>query len=1114
MKKYFVLLGLAAAVSTACSVKEELAPAPEKEVLTVVEAVAAPAAKTALGEKDGKTYPVYWSSGDMIIINNVGSSPLQNVEEHQSRASFEFNEVLDGTYYAGYPAGIFTNTDLENHTADVILPAVQNYVPGSFDPDAAVMVGIGDSENGLQFSSPMAYLKLTIAAGSHTDHKISSIQLTSVDGEGLSGTFSTNYDTLAVTAASVGELTLRAAEGIELGGTAVIAVPAQTYAHGIIIKVTDTAGHIMRKRSADNYVLKAGKVYPTSVVFEPTGTETEVGIRTEADLIAFLNEADGLVDCPHWFAVQEWTDTIPHGDISRWIAEDGEVHILEDITLTKRINWSTLIPGERYCSVSNFAPQWVLNGEGHTITADFYTPMFINVYGTIKNIKFAGTMAEQRTCELASPVACTVQEGGLISNVDNLVNITGFYPEGTTGMERARYMAGIAYKVAPGGSIMECNNYGTISDDGRGLQVISGIAAMNYGSITNCHNYGTLDLTATNPAAGICFNMLDGVITGCSNEVNLTSSSPQSRFAGICYQLEGGTLEGCENNGDITQTIDVTKAGGLTYSGGIVAVIGPRTFTTNGSHSVVQQDTLDRMVNISSCTNKGNISFTLNGTVNRATTAPAFGGIVSWINVRTTDEAFVYINECINNGTITLRSNVLTGSYCPAVGGIVGHSGPYGTTGSNTTPPLVLGLADDKCKGDPTDGTYVMIENCSNSGSMDAKNVWGNDIGDWRAHWQNGIGGIVGTITGKSTHPADIIGCTNTGAVAGGGFQTSGNRESAISVNGANNYPVRASRTVNLGGIAGVASFVNIQDCSVNANIGSRDQFFAHSVGGAIGAAFGRFTVSCGTYKVNIFNSNWYKEKWFGLIVGYGSSNDSHIPRIDNMENLSGSSITGVSVQGNLVNDPWQKGVKDYTYYDACAGNFESRLLSEPDNTKNQSDNWCTVSDNSWTGTSRTTSNIKTLSFDFNLSDNPHGWPTGNNVTEQSWSMKAAEDGESYEFTRKGGYLASASGTYYFVLQGRYIGFPVIEGYALHRAIIVLGNGSSTRNFGISSVNDMNGTAGAPSYVPGGSLLSIQKAQTGPFVRSIFDPEPGKRYYGYGNTTVIKELILTYIEEE
>ena len=218
-------------------------------------------------------------------------------------------------------------------------------------------------------------------------------------------------------------------------------------------------------------------------------------------------------------------------------------------------------------------------------------------------------------------------------------------------------------------------------------------------------------------------------------------------------------------------------------------------------------------------------------------------------------------------------------------------------------------------------------------------------------------------------------------------------------------------------------------------------------------------------------------------------------------------------VKGHLCNDPWQNGTQDYTYYDIHAGNYDTYLLSALDNEKNGTANWCTISGNTWTGTARTTSNVKTLTFNFNLSANPYGWPTANNVDEQTWSMPDEDTGISYEFARHGGYLSSNSSGYYFVLQGRYLGFPAIPGWSLQRAIVTLGNGASTRNFAISSTDTLDGTSYAPTYVPGGSLLGIPASQTGPFMRYVFDAQPDTRYWGFGNTLVIKELKLTYVEE-
>ena len=676
-------------------------------------------------------------------------------------------------------------------------------------------------------------------------------------------------------------------------------------------------------------------------------------------------------------------------------------------------------------------------------------------------------------------------------------------------------MAGIAYKAHPGATIRNCKNYGTISDDGRPLGVMAGIASISYGTIEGCENHGSFSVTGTNPTGAICFWMMDGEIKDCTNYSDLSSTAPQSRFAGIAYQMMQGTIDGCTNNGAINQQIDVSTTGGMTYSGGIVAVIGPRTWTTNGQYASVAQDTLKGMAVIQGCVNNGNISFNLTGTRNAATTAPALGGIVSWINAVTTDDAYVHIKNCDNHGTLSMSSAVKTGSFFPGVGGIVGQAGPYGTTGSNTTPPVVPGITNAKApNGTASDGSYFKIENCSNDAIINAKNCWSDDAGSYAAHWQSGTGGIVGIITGKTTHLAEIIGCTNTGMVAAGGWQTKGNRGAAISVNGASMYPIRASRSINVGGIAGIASFVKIQNCTVNTSVGSRDNYLARSSGGVIGAAFGRFVIEGGSVNAKVFYSNHYqssdKQKWFGLAVGNASAADTKITRTD-FSYLQESSITGVSFNGWLINDVWY----DKNYYDVHAGNYTDKLLSEADNTHNGTNSWCTVSGNTWSGTTRTSTVLKTLTFDFNNSSNPWGLPTAANTDEDTFNVTAEEDGNEYEFARTGGYIGTNGTAYYFVLgTGKsggayYLGTPAIEGYTLRRAYVALGNTASSRNMGISD----KGTIGNLDYVDGGTLLIIPQSQAGPFGRMLFEAQSNTRYWILGNTLVIKTLTLDYVKD-
>lgn len=61
--------------------------------------VTTPETRTYLGEKVGNNYPMYWSEGDELIVNDTASSGITINSANPSNAEFEFDAVLDYPLY-------------------------------------------------------------------------------------------------------------------------------------------------------------------------------------------------------------------------------------------------------------------------------------------------------------------------------------------------------------------------------------------------------------------------------------------------------------------------------------------------------------------------------------------------------------------------------------------------------------------------------------------------------------------------------------------------------------------------------------------------------------------------------------------------------------------------------------------------------------------------------------------------------------------------------------------------------------------------------------------------------------------------------------------------------
>ena len=157
MKKYLLLSVAALACAWACTNEpNEPETAPLKGGKTFKAVLSE--TKSYLGDKDGTSYPNYWSAGDVLKINGVASDPLDASFGGKSEAEFTIDGV-SAPYEAVYPGAAVA--DYETGAAELTLPEVQNYVAGSYDPAAFIMLAKNDSEGTLAFEPKMALFKFT-----------------------------------------------------------------------------------------------------------------------------------------------------------------------------------------------------------------------------------------------------------------------------------------------------------------------------------------------------------------------------------------------------------------------------------------------------------------------------------------------------------------------------------------------------------------------------------------------------------------------------------------------------------------------------------------------------------------------------------------------------------------------------------------------------------------------------------------------------------------------------------------------------------------------------------------------------------------------------------------
>ena len=152
--------------------------------------------RTALGEKSGDTYPVYWSEGDRISANGYRSNEVEIDANDKARATFTFNAALNYPLSITYP---YTSTTTAQ-SPKVVFQAEQSYAEGTYSAESAPMCGyVAKKGDKIALKHLAGVVRFPVKA-SGEGFVLDKIVITSTDGVKLSGEFSVNCTTAVTTA--------------------------------------------------------------------------------------------------------------------------------------------------------------------------------------------------------------------------------------------------------------------------------------------------------------------------------------------------------------------------------------------------------------------------------------------------------------------------------------------------------------------------------------------------------------------------------------------------------------------------------------------------------------------------------------------------------------------------------------------------------------------------------------------------------------------------------------------------------------------------------------------------------------------------------------------------
>lgn len=225
---------------------------------------------------NGDTYSVTWTGTEKVSVNGVESQSITVDDKNPKCAVFTFNKV-EAPYASVYPAAACIS--VSGKTGTLFLPGEQKYISGSFDPDAALMLGYSGQEGKLEFHHAVSYLSLNIKSSDSTPFK--SISVSGNLAESMSGEFVADFNTLTLSNDDKDASTISVigdAEGIASNAVVMVAIPARTYTEGISVTLKDMEGQTRILKSSVSFPAVAGTVYHTELAIE-TGKISIDGLK-------------------------------------------------------------------------------------------------------------------------------------------------------------------------------------------------------------------------------------------------------------------------------------------------------------------------------------------------------------------------------------------------------------------------------------------------------------------------------------------------------------------------------------------------------------------------------------------------------------------------------------------------------------------------------------------------------------------------------------------------------------------------------------------------------------------------------------------------------------------
>ena len=952
MKKIYKYIGILALASFAAGcAKEELVDPNEfagteqgtvvaGEELTFTLSVPASAqTKTVLGAKNGDTYPVYWSEGDVVTLNGTAATEfIPSSDNTAATAKFKLASLAApfNFLYGG----------VSGTSNQVSFPSTQNYVEGSFDPAAMPMyASVNSVKENVTFSHVASLLKFSFTG----TNQINSINLSAGDAA-LAGNF-----TIGTTDGVLdGTLTSGAANSnlvYNLGGDKqlsqtpfvfYVAVPAGTYAEGITLEIIDNdSGHMTVKvmNTEESNTIAAGKVREfENVVYTPTKELNLIQINSEATLQQFATRVAAGETTLNARVIADFTVS------SSWTPVEDYKGIFDGNSKT-----ISGLDQPLFNVLGGVVKNLILNSNITATDADdrnwgmfakqLYPSVDVDDVAGLQNCTAKGSLTYTPSSALSAD--CQIggllgnNKGGAVSNCTNEATVT-VGDNGETNASQTS-VGGVVGRTQKGGDlstqgdISNCTNNGTVVCNAQLSEnvYIGGVLGYQVESaeyISDCVNNGLVTLGSTFSTAkalhlGGVLGLGKGKIESCTNGTNGVVTS-EDGCTGGSYICQGGvvgrlsnssrTYSGLTNAGNIIAYAAGASSG--SYIGGMVgrcdegASLSNCTNTGGKLEYLGSTETCPLHIggivgqskgSVSSCTNATSILFDADFKVDASGKYLSIGGVVGRQN------ANVELSNNVNTAAVTYNGYA-TGYV--ALGGIVGYcDGPI-AGGENSGTVSFTGQANGQ--NVPIGGIVARTPGSKSGDRITGVTNRGNIIINTTTQTKKElfVGGIIGhhqsaNLSGTNTGKVEVTSLTcsvlSLGGIAG---------KTAGTVSGNNSGEVvtcedcTIAGDIYMGGVVGQAAAPVESSVNSGAIISGGNTTKAQSylqVGGVVGWSNGSAPISDCQNTGNVTNTG--NSKGFIYVGGVTSESAAEISNSYNTATITNSGECAGSYTSNNV---------------------------------------------------------------------------------------------------------------------------------------------------------------------------------------------------------------------